>query len=213
VNFPSVFAKWAGSRALAIGYLLLGLSLWSLDHSTKHHAEATLLTWSHPTDVLGYRSERIRVVTVGTSPSQLSENGASRDGASWAWLDLNLNYVRNPGAAWGRMPNASPRALKIIFLLTTMMASVALFYLLWKSQSHQKLLRVGAIAIFAGAMGNLADRLQLGYVIDWLHLHWKVGKWQVSFPVFNAADVFVNFGIVLLLLAMILEKRFGKDGP
>ena len=50
--------------------------------------------------------------------------------------------------------------------------------------------------IIAGALGNLIDRLQMGYVVDFISVHWQ----QHFFPAFNVADMSITFGAFLMIL-------------
>ena len=58
------------------------------------------------------------------------------------------------------------------------------------------LLRIALALIAGGAVGNLIDRVRLGYVTDFVHVYWRDHQW----PDFNLADSAISIGIVLLLL-------------
>ena len=61
------------------------------------------------------------------------------------------------------------------------------------------------LLVMAGALGNLIDRVRLGYVIDFLHVHYG-DAWH--FPIFNMADVAINIGVALILIdAFLLESK------
>ena len=68
-------------------------------------------------------------------------------------------------------------------------------------------LRAGALLILAGALGNLYDRVSLGYVVDFISLHY--GGWY--FPAFNLADSCISVGAALLLLEWVIEPRSVSD--
>jgi signal peptidase II len=57
--------------------------------------------------------------------------------------------------------------------------------------------------VLAGALGNVADRIEHGFVIDFIHLHWQ--DWY--FPAFNVADVSITIGAGLLLLDAFRDMR------
>jgi len=62
------------------------------------------------------------------------------------------------------------------------------------------------IAIFAGGLGNMIDRLRLGYVIDMIEVEF------IDFPVFNVADCFITCGCIALMISLIFfNKDFWKD--
>jgi signal peptidase II len=70
----------------------------------------------------------------------------------------------------------------------------------------QWLLACSLSLVLAGALGNLIDRLRLGYVVDFIHLHWG----DAYFAAFNVADSAISVGAALLLLDAFLESRRAK---
>ena len=65
--------------------------------------------------------------------------------------------------------------------------------------------------ILAGAVGNLMDRIMLGFVVDFVHVHWR-DVW--SFPIFNVADSLITVGwrLWIALSLFLARKREGKAG-
>ena len=113
-------------------------------------------------------------------------------------------HWHNTGGAWGIMSDYT-----WVLSLVTIIASIAVMYLLLCSKS--KLLCTSFMLVFSGAIGNLIDRIRLGYVIDYLHFNNIFGY---DFPAFNLADVCVVAGCVGLILSMIFinrEKLFEED--
>jgi signal peptidase II len=107
---------------------------------------------------------------------------------------LSLTYVRNKGAAFGIL---SDSAIRIPFFITV--STVALIGIIWylnKVEVTQKLQRWAMTLIFAGALGNLIDRIRLGEVIDFIDVHWYQRHW----PAFNVADSAITIGVGLLLI-------------
>jgi signal peptidase II len=195
------------SRAVIIGYILLFLTTIALDQTTKYHAQQRFLTWSHETDLRGYRGDSHRVFTLGISPSYATEKGLSVDRRGLNnWVDFHLTYVRNPGAAWGSFANVPERIRLWVFYAVTVFVSGMILYLLKSSHPGHRLARTALVMVLAGAFGNFIDRLALKYVIDFLHFHWKVFGWEYSFPVFNWADVAINLGIALMIIDMIVQE-------
>ena len=75
-----------------------------------------------------------------------------------------------------------------------------------KTMPFTKLERWFVVCIYAGGLGNMIDRLRLGYVVDMIALDF------IHFPVFNVADCFITCGCILLLVHLILfNKEFWKD--
>lgn len=101
---------------------------------------------------------------------------------------FHLTYVENRGAAFGMLQNN-----QIIFIIVALAASIyGLYYL------HTKKVNIigksGIILIISGAIGNLIDRVRLGFVVDYFDFRiiWEY--------VFNVADVFVVVGTILLCI-------------
>jgi signal peptidase II len=195
------------SRALIIGYILLFLTTIAFDQTTKYHAQQRFLTWSHETDLRGYRGDSLRVMTLGISPTYATEKGIAYDKRSLNnWVDFHLTYVRNPGAAWGSFANVPEKIRLWVFYAVTVFVSGMILYLLKSSHPGHRLARTALVMVLAGAFGNFIDRLLLKYVIDWIHFHWKIFGWEYSFPVFNWADVAINVGIALMVIDMIIQE-------
>ena len=76
----------------------------------------------------------------------------------------------------------------------------------WAMSSKRMVEIVGYAFIVGGALGNVVDRLYLGAVVDYLDFYY--GDWH--FPTFNGADVFINMGVFILIVDMILEHK-NKD--
>ena len=60
-----------------------------------------------------------------------------------------------------------------------------------------------AATVLGGALGNLIDRMRLGYVIDFIHFHWE----RAYFPAFNVADSAITVGAACLLLDALMETK------
>lgn len=108
---------------------------------------------------------------------------------------FSLTYVENRGAAFGMLQNNQS-----IFILVAAVASCfGLYYL--HSKKVNNLGKIGILLVISGAIGNLIDRVKLGFVVDYLDFHiiWSY--------VFNLADCFVVVGTILLCLYIITSKE------
>ena len=87
---------------------------------------------------------------------------------------------------------------------------VSLVILVWITRlSRQQILEGLALAlILGGALGNLYDRLTLGYVVDFLDFHWS-GR---HFPAFNIADSAISVGAVLILVEGFMKRPADDSG-
>src|SRR6185295_14999320 len=103
---------------------------------------------------------------------------------------FNITYVRNTGVAFG-------------ILVASIAAVVVIVFSFRNSPSNRRL--QGALGlILAGALGNLYDRMNYGYVIDFLELHARGFYW----PSFNVADTAISIGVLLLAW-----ERFRNEAP
>jgi signal peptidase II len=114
---------------------------------------------------------------------------------------FTITYLRNKGAAFGILANSSWRLP--FFILVSLIAVVVIFVVIAKLRDDQQLAAVSLSLIFAGALGNLIDRVRLGEVIDFIYVHWFEHYW----PAFNVADSAICVGVFLLALDMIREER------
>lgn len=116
-----------------------------------------------------------------------------------AYFDL-VRY-HNEGAAFSFLANAGGWQ-KWFFTGISVIAAVVIIYLMIKN-SAQKLFCVGLALILGGALGNLYDRVTLGYVVDFLFFHYQ----QLGWPAFNVADSAICVGVGLLLLDSVKRPK------
>lgn len=115
---------------------------------------------------------------------------------------FNITNVKNYGAGFSILQNQT-----IFLIVVTFIALGFVTYLLLKSKNSESLNRVCYILIIGGALGNLIDRLTLGYVIDFLDFY----IFGYDFPVFNLADSFLTIGCILLIISILLENKRAKN--
>ena len=110
---------------------------------------------------------------------------------------ISLTWATNTGGAFGVLAS-SPR------FLTVISAIVAVGLVLMAPRlSDSRMLGMSVALLLGGALGNLMDRLRLGYVIDFIDLHF--------WPIFNIADIAITIGAGLLIIAMILGHPHPPD--
>ncbi|MGB2600489.1 MAG: signal peptidase II [Candidatus Omnitrophota bacterium] len=108
---------------------------------------------------------------------------------------LHITLVYNTGAAFG-MLKAQPR----LFVIIAILAIILINYILLRRSFNLNIMeKVALCFILAGTLGNLADRLRLGYVVDFIDLR--------IWPVFNLADSFIAIGAVILAWSLFLGAR------
>lgn len=112
---------------------------------------------------------------------------------------LDLTYVENKGVAFGMFKD-----MRWLFVIFTAVIIVVIFYVVFYKDIESKLFYIASGLIVGGGIGNLIDRLNLGYVIDYL---------QLSFfsPVCNFADYAITVGTVLLIIYLLFFSDFSKS--
>jgi len=117
---------------------------------------------------------------------------------------FHLTYIRNKGAAFGILADS---AVRIPFFITvSIVAMLGIIWYIRRIREDQRLAVYALSLVFAGAFGNLIDRIRLGEVIDFLDVFWQRHHW----PAFNIADSAITIGVALLFLEMWREDR-NKD--
>ena len=123
---------------------------------------------------------------------------------------LQLTHRRNPGAAFSFLANAGGWQ-RWFFIALAVSVSAVIAVWLWRLRSAgQTVLSTGLALVLGGAMGNVIDRIRLGYVIDFIEvpnffIFLIGGAW---FPAFNIADSAITVGAVLLIFdALFISGR------
>lgn len=110
---------------------------------------------------------------------------------------INIIYVENTGAAFSIMQNATKF---LIFL--SIIALIGIFYYIVK---HLEILHMKEIfflsVLISGILGNLSERLFLGHVRDFFDLAF------INFPIFNISDIFINIGVLGIIILILLTKK------
>ena len=105
-----------------------------------------------------------------------------------------LTYVENVGIAFGMFKNRT-----WFFIISISLISLVVIYFIYKFYNKNKVIACCLALILGGAIGNLIDRIRLGYVIDYLHF-------KIFPPVFNLADSAIVIGSIALAAYIILKK-------
>ncbi|MCH8531177.1 MAG: signal peptidase II [Saccharospirillum sp.] len=116
-------------------------------------------------------------------------------------LDFTLLY--NYGAAFSFLSTAGGWQ-RWLFTFIALSVSVVLVIWILRLDRKEQWLTISLALILGGAVGNLYDRMTLGYVVDFIHFHWN----NRYFPAFNIADAAISVGAVMMLIdAFWLQKR------
>lgn len=112
---------------------------------------------------------------------------------------LQLYYVENYGAAFGILQNR-----KLFFIIVTSIVIISIIFFLYKNPYNlNKIMQVALAMLLGGAIGNLIDRIRLGYVVDFIST--RIGK-GYDFPVFNIADMFIVISTFLIIILVLFNR-------
>jgi signal peptidase II len=116
---------------------------------------------------------------------------------------INITHQRNTGAAFSFLADAGGwQRWAFVALATLVSGFIALW--LWRLRAErQAILSAGLALVLGGAVGNLLDRIRLGYVVDFFQV-W-LGSWP--FPSFNVADAAITVGAALLIIDALFVSR------
>ncbi|HEX7417413.1 MAG TPA: signal peptidase II [Steroidobacteraceae bacterium] len=109
---------------------------------------------------------------------------------------LDVTRMHNPGAAFSFLASESGWQRWFFSALAITVGAGIMVWLRRLNARAQPLLCAGLALVLAGALGNVIDRMRLGYVIDFIHAHWN----DAYFPAFNVSDSSITIGAALLLL-------------
>src|SRR5262245_37805606 len=121
---------------------------------------------------------------------------------------LDFSYAENPGIAFGQLQEGGSFGRWFFVVLASLAAVAVLVYFFRTARNDDRILGACAL-LLAGIVGNLTDRLRLGFVIDFIHLH----AGQYHWPTFNVADASISFGALLLAYDLIFAHKKEKEGP
>jgi signal peptidase II len=120
---------------------------------------------------------------------------------------FNLVLVHNTGAAFGFLHEAGGWQ-NVFFIAIAIVVSAAILVVTYRLRPRDLHIAVALMLVLGGALGNLLDRLRLGYVVDFLDVHYAAWHW----PAFNVADAAITVGAVLLVMDAI-GLRFRRRDP
>ena len=125
----------------------------------------------------------------------------------WTPITGFFNIVRahNTGAAFSFLAGGSGWQ-RWLFVAIGVIATVLI---VWQLRKHpgEKMFCLSLSSILGGAIGNVVDRLQHGYVVDFLDFYWG----SSHFPAFNVADMGITLGAILLILDEVLRAKRAKN--
>ena len=115
---------------------------------------------------------------------------------------LNLTLVHNMGAAFSFLSDAGGWQ-RWFFAIVSLIVSVVLIFWLSRLPARQYLLATALALVLGGAIGNLWDRVFIGYVVDFIDVFYQKHHW----PAFNIADTSITVGAILLILESLFSSK------
>lgn len=114
---------------------------------------------------------------------------------------FNLVHVYNTGAAFSFLSGAGGWQRWLFSVLALVISGW--LALMIRQHAKERWLPLALSLVLGGALGNLADRVRLGAVVDFVDVHW--GGWH--FPAFNVADSAITLGVTLLICLQLFERK------
>jgi signal peptidase II len=116
---------------------------------------------------------------------------------------LSFTYIHNYGAAWGMLSDH-----RWVFIVVTALAIIVMPIFLYKYRNLHWMFGLSLSLIIGGAIGNMIDRVFLGYVVDFIQATF------IDFPVFNVADICVVCGAIMMFVYVaFIDKTLFSDKP
>lgn len=116
---------------------------------------------------------------------------------------LSFTYIHNYGAAWGMLSDH-----RWVFIVVTALAIIVMPIFLYKYRNLHWMFGLSLSLIIGGAIGNMIDRIFLGYVVDFIQATF------IDFPVFNVADICVVCGAIMMFVYVaFIDKTLFADKP
>lgn len=116
---------------------------------------------------------------------------------------LSFTYIHNYGAAWGMLSDH-----RWVFIIVTALAIIVMPIFLYKYRNLHWMFGLSLSLIIGGAIGNMIDRVFLGYVVDFIQATF------IDFPVFNVADICVVCGAIMMFVYVaFIDKTLFADKP
>ncbi len=178
---------------LVLGFVLSLVA----DQLTKFAAENALLGAVDPTNAEVYEGKFEDLVVIGERPTPEAPHPFA----------LRLAYLRNYGIAWGRLTDLQPDQRLPVLSMIAIVSVVLVSVMVRSLKSKTLAVYLGASLVVSGAVGNVIDRIRLGYVIDFVAVEWNVFGWAYRFPTFNVADIAITVGFVMIVVSQLRQRQ------
>jgi len=123
---------------------------------------------------------------------------------------FNLTLAHNAGAAFSFLADESGWQ-RWFFAIIAFVVSGVIFFWINRLQKHEVWVAISLALVLGGALGNLWDRLTLGYVVDFLDFYYQSDTKAMHWPAFNVADMAISIGAVMLIIDALFPGQEQKE--
>jgi signal peptidase II len=123
---------------------------------------------------------------------------------------VRLRYTQNTGAAFGIFQGGAGALSLVALGLIALVGLSAILLFAFRASKGNPLILLAFSLISGGAVGNLIDRMRLGYVVDFVDVHGPsitIDNRVYTWPVFNIADSAISMGVILLIAVFLFSKQ------
>ena len=113
---------------------------------------------------------------------------------------FNWTLMHNPGAAFSFLADQGGWQ-RWFFAVIAVVVSIVIVLWIKRLQQHEKWQAIALALILGGAVGNVIDRIWLGYVVDFIQVYYQQWYW----PAFNIADSAISIGVVMIIIESVRE--------
>jgi len=124
---------------------------------------------------------------------------------------FDLIFARNKGGAWGLLQNEPESIRRPFFIGVSILAIIFIVSLYRRITPEQRALKWGLPLVLGGALGNLVNRVQYNYVVDFIDMYFTKGGREYHWPTYNIADIAIVVGVGQMAIDMFTTRKVDKD--
>ncbi|MEP7121510.1 MAG: signal peptidase II [Byssovorax sp.] len=126
---------------------------------------------------------------------------------------MSLTFAANKGGAWGLLQGEPESVRRPFFFSISLLAVIFIVSLYRRLAPDQTALKWGLPLVLGGALGNLVNRIQYNFVVDFIDVYAKWGGENHHWPTFNIADVAIVAGVGLMAIDMFTSRKPKAPAP
>lgn len=126
---------------------------------------------------------------------------------------LDFIFAQNPGGAWSFLRGVPDGLRRPFFLFVSAAAIVFIVMVYRRLDRRQWAMKWGLPLALGGAIGNLADRVRYGWVVDFIDVYWRGQANEMHWPTFNVADIAIVFGVGFMALDLFSLRKMNDPSP